>query len=394
MEIPSKIINDFQHLLLLLRSEDKAISPHDIYIHRPNSFESGKQQDSYEYLQHLLLQLHDEEYSYIKTNKTNNKVLIGDLDGKPDTEHMDLLIAEQILMDIIAQAIALDSQSLTHHDDLGNALHPTTFTTCISEEPRESMIESPSDIKTLVQKLFGGELSINYTCSECKTESTRIEHFFDMQLSFSSSMLQNQSTVSNMDPMTDETMVSTQYLLDSLFATEILSNNNKYFCGECNEFSDGLREIELEKGPSHLILVFKHFEFNTRSRKLLYKVHYDSKISLVNGEGESLNYELESTVVHRGKGTDCGHYYTVGKNNSTEWFKFDDQHCRRFVGDINHLDAYETPYILFYKLKQTESNENSSDHDDECIDDYTSARHDETEGRKPLRFPINLINLS
>lgn len=45
---------------------------------------------------------------------------------------------------------------------------------------------------TMVQKLFGGILSLNYKCSKCNTKSTNTEHFLDLQLSFPSLVSKNQ----------------------------------------------------------------------------------------------------------------------------------------------------------------------------------------------------------
>lgn len=86
MEIRSKLINDIQNFILLLRSERKTIAPRNVFIHWPNSFEIGKQQDSYKYLEYLLNRLHEEENLH---NLMSNN-------GNPKAK--DKMVAEQILI--------------------------------------------------------------------------------------------------------------------------------------------------------------------------------------------------------------------------------------------------------------------------------------------------------
>lgn len=104
---------------------------------------------------------------------------------------------------MIAEAFSLDSQSLP---DLADTYR---------------YIERPTNVETMIQKLFGGQLSIIYECLECTTESKNIEKFFELQFAFTSSAAQDRAGCSAM-AMTE----TTQSLLNSLFETEEMFNND------------------------------------------------------------------------------------------------------------------------------------------------------------------------
>eukprot|EP00397_Hematodinium_sp_SG-2012_P070359 GEMP01128207.1.p1 GENE.GEMP01128207.1~~GEMP01128207.1.p1 ORF type:complete len:110 (+),score=13.53 GEMP01128207.1:169-498(+) len=71
-------------------------------------------------------------------------------------------------------------------------------------------------------------------------------------------------------------------------------------------------------------------------------------------------YHLYAFVVHSGRESTRGHYYTVGArpSNGVQWRTFDDQAvraiARRSVGDYGRTTSHgmmenDVPYILLYK---------------------------------------------
>lgn len=325
---------------LLLYSVRQELVPQDVLGQRPTSFRYGHQQDSFEYLGFLLDQLHEEEKRCLKDARSNNGNSIGKLmngnfkkeNGNESTDKMDV--------DDNNQTITIDSPPLTDEsDDAINteATKPVTYT-----------------VHTMVQKMFGGRLTVNYKCLNCSTQSTNIDNFFDLQLSFPQQQLGDSLAPS---PLIDKTNYTTQSLLDSYFATEQMINDDKYFCDKCKALCDGERHIILEKGPLNLILVIKHFKYDRNyhvRRKLLHKVHHDEVITLVERTKDEcflLKYKLYAVIVHCGMNIDSGHYYTYAVNSSNEWFKFNDSHISRSsFSDIRSLSSLNTPYILFYEL--------------------------------------------
>lgn len=330
MKLPSKIINYIQQLIsLLLYSVRQELSPHDVLGQRPSNFRYGHQQDSFEYLGFLLDQLHEEEKrcmtaAQLPTTQTNGHAKLTE-----NGDHMD--IDEN---NVLNQTIPMESPPLTDESD--DAINP-----------------EPSDIvDTMIQKLFGGVMSINYKCLNCCRSSTNVDHFFDLQLSFP----QGSESVSS-SPTIEKTTYTTQSLINSYFAIEDMVNENQYFCDKCKVHSDAERQVILDDAPTNLILVLKHFKydrsFHTR-RKLLHKVHHDEVVFLNTRRKDGcfrLKYKLYATIVHSGMNIDSGHYYTYAVNEEDEWFKFNDNHISRSsLSEVKSLNSFNTPYILFYEL--------------------------------------------
>lgn len=353
MKLPSKIINYIQQLIsLLLYSVRQELAPHDVLGQRPSSFRYGHQQDSFEYLGFLLDQLHEEEKRCLTaaakcTDNMANNLMNGNMkmengNGNGNGEQMD--IDDNNMLN---QTISIDSPPLT--DDSDDAINP--------EDRKHSMANST--VHTMVQKLFGGRLSVNYKCLNCNTQSTNIDNFFDLQLSFPQPQAGSDSITTS--PLIDKTNYTTQQLLTSYFKTEQMINDDKYFCDKCKALCDGERHITLEEGPSNLILVIKHFKYDRNChvrRKLLHKVHHDEVISMIARTKDGcfrLKYKLYAVIVHCGMNIDSGHYYTYAINASDEWYKFNDSHISRSsFSDIKNLSTLNTPYILFYAFVHKE----------------------------------------
>lgn len=418
MKLPSKIINYIQQLIsLLLYSVRQEVAPHDVLQQRPNSFRYGHQQDSFEYLGYLLDQLHEEEKRCLLNaaklmDNAHRQLLNGNVQHKMENQNVNVngngngndngntisngngMIAEAEQMDIddnnpLEQTLSMDSPPLT--DDSDDAINPTQVHNSSSGENEQEKLSlsktTTTIVQTMVQKLFGGQLSINYKCLNCNTQSTNIDNFFDLQLSFPSPAPAQQNQLNGvgaaaattttvaastpLPPLIDKTNYTTQSLLNSYFATEQMINDDRYYCNTCKALCDGERHITLEGGPSNLILVIKHFKYDRNChvrRKLLNKVHHDEQITLVARSKDDgllrLKYKLYAVIVHCGMNIDSGHYYTYAVNNADEWFKFNDSHISRSsFSDIKNLSTLNTPYILFYELIHKERISDGNDID-------------------------------
>lgn len=351
MKLPSKIINYIQQLIsLLLYSVRQELAPHDVLGQRPSSFRYGHQQDSFEYLGFLLDQLHEEEKRCLTSavkmlGNSNSKFTNGNIKVKNNNGN-----GEQMDIDdnnAVNQTITIDSPPLTDESD--DAINP--------DDPKTVN----NTVHTMVQKLFGGRLSINYKCLNCCTQSTNIDNFFDLQLSFPQQQQQQLNDSLTASPLIDKTNYTTQSLINSYFATEQMINDDKYYCDKCKALCDGERHITLEEGPSNLILVIKHFKYDRNyhvRRKLLHKVHHNELITLHERTKDAyfrLKYKLYAVIVHSGMNIDSGHYYTYAVNTSDEWYKFNDSHISRSsFSDIKNLSSLNTPYILFYEFMHRE----------------------------------------
>lgn len=330
MKLPSKIINYFQQLVsLLLYTLRHEVAPHDVLSERPNGFRCGYQQDSFEYLGFLLDQIHEEE-------KRHRTAAI----RRPAHSATATVTSASVAAEATSTPMDIDS------DFFENGRNP--------DKP----------ILTVIQKLFGGRLKIEYKCLECMTQSTNIDNFFDLQISFPHTM--NESPT-----VTVPNGLSTQSLIDTYFTTEQMTGDNQYFCEKCKSLCNGTREIKLATGPQNLIVVVKCFKYDRAThirRKILQKVNHERIVSLVSHSPEEgsvrLTYKMYAAIVHHGMNIDCGHYYTIAEKEPDVWFKFNDSYISRCAYDeIDNLGSLDAPYILFYKLIRTEPIEENSSFD-------------------------------
>lgn len=297
-------------LALLLHSLRPELTPRSVLqAARPPTFHPGHQQDSSEFLGHLLEALHEEEAktspSSVRTELTESKMLI---DGGDITEN--------------------DCSMMPHNKPVMKS--------------RTDKVE----ISTLIQRSFGGELRIIYKCMVCGGESQHIDHFRDLPLAFPI----NESS---------ETKFSVQDLVNYYCAPDKLIGDNQYFCEKCDELCDGEQYFSFIKTPKNLIVTLKHFKydvkFNTRA-KLMNNVDHDEfirvKVLETIGLSEKIvTYRLYAAVVHSGVSMDSGHYYTYAADNPNCWYKFNDSYVTQSsLTELRDLEPPNTPYILFYRL--------------------------------------------
>lgn len=180
--------------------------------------------------------------------------------------------------------------------------------------------------------------------------------------------------------------------------SEKLEGDNQYHCDKCAKLCDGLRSLSFVAPPKNLILTLKHFrydqQFHTRA-KLMHNVELNEVVTLkihqgggggaavgdIDGGGGSVSpvagssamagcskaagdgaeggqlakYQLYAVVVHSGMSMDAGHYYTYASDEPDSWYMFNDSYVTRCAAaDVHRLRAPNTPYILFYRLVETQ----------------------------------------
>lgn len=134
-----------------------------------------------------------------------------------------------------------------------------------------------------------------------------------------------------------------QELLDYFVLPEQLNGDNQYHCDTCGGLQDAQRTIQILQTPSHLVLTLKRFQFNseTGQAKLLQRVQCSENIEL-----SKQPYRLYAAVVHSGPSMDGGHYYTLARDETLVWCKFNDSLVTPC--DPPPWSPPDTPYILFY----------------------------------------------
>lgn len=344
------MIQTIQELFaMLLSSVRSELVPRDALSTCPSTFRYGFQQDSFEYLGYVIDQIHEEEKKYLSSlNQSDDQI-------KTNGHNESIWSVKKEVCDEMDWDEATPIAESNKNDlSLFNTSSISTETsTSTNGHSSDSDKKEPPELpKTLVQRAFGGRMSVTYKCLECSNVSSNIDNFFDLQLS----LPQN---VDNF-VFSKNTNCTTQSLLDSYFHTEKMIDDDKYYCEKCGKCCDGERNIHIENGPTNLIMVIKHFKYDRKfniRRKLLQKIHHNETVTMqtkstTNDQASLLlTYKLYAMVVHCGMSMDSGHYYTFGADPNDNWFKFNDSFVSESSwNEIRNLNETNTPYILFYEL--------------------------------------------
>lgn len=135
--------------------------------------------------------------------------------------------------------------------------------------------------------------------------------------------------------------------LDDYVKTEILDDDNKLKCENCNEYVNSRKIMVFwDIAPILIILVKKYNENGILYNRIDYPMELDMNKYCMNYKENSTKYELSGICIQRG-GLNGGHYYSICKNSlDNKWKIYNDNQ----VGDINENDIFNShPYFLFYK---------------------------------------------
>lgn len=193
--------------------------------------------------------------------------------------------------------------------------------------------------KSIISKLFFGQLMKEYICKDCNHKHRNFELFSNLFL---------------------------YALKDDLCINDYLKyhfdRDYLYFpCDNCgNENSP--RDVEHEVNSSifkfpeiFIICIQRNKKDINKITKNLHNVHLDESLDFSDysyiSSYESVNYYLKSIICHIGSSTDSGHYFSVIKNeHDNTWTHFNDTKITKNY-DISKLDL-STPYLLFYNRKK------------------------------------------
>ncbi|ODV61058.1 cysteine proteinase, partial [Ascoidea rubescens DSM 1968] len=207
---------------------------------------------------------------------------------------------------------------------------------------RSSMHQDAHEfLNFLLNEVFEGLLTSETKCLTCEKVSSRDEKFIDLSI----------------DLEKDTSITS---CLKQFSASEILTEDNKFYCDNCCSLQEATKRIILKKLPKILSLHLKRFKYNEqlqRNVKLFHRVSFPLHLRLFNTSKDTYNqdrlYELYGVVVHIGGGPYHGHYISLIKTEHFGWLLFDDETVEqidenfvlRFFGDGPGLAA---AYVLFY----------------------------------------------
>ncbi len=221
--------------------------------------------------------------------------------------------------------------------------------------------------ENLITELYQGKIKDYVKCTECNTESARVDVFLDIQLSIKSYI----------DEYNYNLYDSIEKAMSAYIEPEILDDTNKYFCEKCQKLCKAHKGIIFETFPYILCLQLKRFDFDYKTMmriKLNNKVTFPQVLdikpylspSTLDANPDTVTeYELFSIMIHSGSATG-GHYYAYIHDFLTDqWLNFNDER-------VNRLDAQDikkaygvsyssfsstTAYMLLYRQKDPKRNE-------------------------------------
>lgn len=193
--------------------------------------------------------------------------------------------------------------------------------------------------KCIAHSTFSGQLESSVVCGNCKAVTKTVDPLVDLSLE-----VNNQNSRSLYD------------CLDQFTHNEAL--DVKYKCQSCLEETKAHRSLRLKKIPPVLSIQLKRFKHNLASdtaSKIDVDIDAPFFLNLTkyasdyNDDAEDFVdsnkvYELFAVINHTGL-VNTGHYVALIKNNTGQWFKFDDS-------VITHISRDEVKatkaYLLFY----------------------------------------------
>lgn len=187
---------------------------------------------------------------------------------------------------------------------------------------------------SFIHKLFLGSYCSIITCSKCKESTRSFDPFYTITLPIGNSN-------------------SLYECLDDFTKIEILSENNKYKCDECDEYTDAEKKVSLIMLPTYVVINIKRLTIMNKNNKSidiplhlnLNKYVFWDQIDIM----ENHDYFLYCIVCHFGN-LNGGHYVSCVKKKDN-WFVCNDDN----VNEININEVLENNTIkknvsmLFYE---------------------------------------------
>lgn len=244
------MMREMQKLIALMHySVRGAVQPTNImYATHPDYFIPGEQQDSSEFLGHLLNLLHDQEITLHFLQ--DQSVVVNDFSLAAEAAEAEAAEAAEAEA---AEAEAAEAEAAAEVLD--------------DEEWSVS-----GDFITVTDRAFAGQVATIYKCLTCGTKSRNDDSFRELQLSFP------ERTVSG-------NLYTVQNLVDMYCSPESLDGDNQYFCCHCQCLRDGERCIQMIKAPLNIILTLKQFNFEKEQQirnKLMHNVFHNEIVSRTN----------------------------------------------------------------------------------------------------------------
>ena len=203
---------------------------------------------------------------------------------------------------------------------------------------------------------------------------------------FSSDQLENLLLMKKSIKYNEKRDITLLDCLQEFTKSEILNEENKWFCENCNKNTQGINQLDLFSVPRFLVFQLKRFNAeNNNKGKIQTKVKFPlEKLDLTNlvksqtnskeiwrrddvradfngslvkiardqedfEKTEEIVYDLLGVINHLGNSLEKGHYFAYFRNELNGiWYKFDD---RIVSQEIDEMVCSNDAYILIYSRK-------------------------------------------
>ncbi|RDD44046.1 Ubiquitin carboxyl-terminal hydrolase 48, partial [Trichoplax sp. H2] len=194
----------------------------------------------------------------------------------------------------------------------------------------ETTLSSQLDTKvqSTIGTLFQGRYSYITKCDSCKFISERNATFYELDLTVAGHSTLEKS-------------------FDDFFKKEKLNGPNQYYCEVCQSKRDASRWIGVDSLPPVLNIQLLRFIYdrNTGQKKKLKSIlHFPEVLDMTKyirhaPTDTSFIYDIKAVLIHRGAGTQSGHYFThIKEDESKSWYVFNDEAVYQLSGKKLQID--------------------------------------------------------
>ncbi|NXJ02497.1 UBP38 hydrolase, partial [Psophia crepitans] len=380
------LVEKLQRLFAFLTyTQREAYAPKTFFeASRPSWFSARSQQDCSEYLKFLLNRLHEEERTLktlsagkdseskinegSKTQEAVNRVQVlaeSSDEGSEEKTLIEMMFGGKLKMTIRCFNCKSVSQREEAFTDLSLAFCPPTSLENVGPKRKgrsEAKGNKLMQTKTSTRPAREAPLKLeeNDGCDpklkEGTTKHSSAEPKSENTKNSEPKKVQDKKKMSQR--VVDEPPLSVIDLLNYFLEPEILSGDNKYYCGKCAFLQDAEKTMQIIEAPEYLILTLVRFAYDPKChvrRKILDNVSLPLDLKLpvkagassqgvvsggwpvdveVSDSGENIvkklkasgtsemtctklePYVLNSVVVHSGLTSESGHYYSYTRNDT------------------------------------------------------------------------------
>ncbi len=292
-----------------------------------DTFRNNEQQDSHEFLNVLLDNIHDEVCSKVTMRFENVPN-----DVYKYMDFMEYYETELTKEEQGAYTEELEEYRSKNRDviTIYNAYHYW----------KNYVVRSHS----IITDLFTGLYYSSVICDECKNVTDTFEPFTILTLSIKESKI--------------ETL---EQSLSDFTQEETLTGDNKFYCTKCAKNVDAHKKMYIWEPPKVLIIQFKRFK-NTQNitvnftNKIMTEIDFPLENLDITPQLSELHkvaktkYDLCATSSHSSKTCNMGHYTAYCKNSLNKlWYEYDDDDVYCIAPDkVKDKIVTSDAYILFY----------------------------------------------